>query len=155
MENSADTPTLTATDRVALAPPRASRVIPRTRGEVPGDRRFPRLETEMLVVRARALLAFGLFTVSVPACSDGGGDGGHHEDASAADAARNDSELEAGDALVDVSVSDGVADASCSAACGTACCELDQVCCLDQHGHNPSCVAGSQCVPPLQPIDGG
>ena len=155
MANSADTTTHTTTDEVALAPPRARGVTTRTRGDVPGGRRLPRLETEMRIVRAVALLAFGLVAVSVPACSDGGGDGGHHDDTSAADATPNDSSLKAGGALEDVSVSDGVADASCSAACGAACCELDQACCLDQHGHNPSCVAGLQCVPPQQPIDGG
>ena len=104
----------------------------------------------MTSVRFSFCLACALLIATVPACNDS--DDVHHEDASTEDAtglddsSPNDSEA---------SLLDHAGDALCSATCGSVCCESDQICCLDQHGHNPTCVAGAQCVPPLQPIDGG
>src|SRR5690606_36427381 len=36
-------------------------------------------------------------------------------------------------------------------ACSPACDPGGSICCVDQHGHFPRCVDGSQCEPPLQP----
>jgi hypothetical protein len=83
------------------------------------------------------------------ACSSS--DDGHHEDAGidgAADAATPDdggSDAAGGDADKDGGQSPCV-----------PLCTSTQVCCVDQHGHFPRCVDGSECLPPLQPPpDGG
>lgn len=55
----------------------------------------------------------------------------------------------------DAAEGDANLDVSCGSACGSGCCGDSQVCCLDQHGHNPACIDGSECLSPLQPVDGG
>jgi len=55
----------------------------------------------------------------------------------------------------DAATGDDGSDDSCGSACGSGCCGDGQVCCLDQHGHNPTCIDGLECLSPLQPADGG
>lgn len=106
------------------------------------------------------ILVAGAAVVLVVGCDNGANGDAHHEDAAV--------EAASGDAASDpIDVADGTeessdaaaegatGDASCATACGSACCQSDETCCLDQHGHNPSCFVGTQCVPPLQPVDGG
>jgi hypothetical protein len=92
---------------------------------------------------------------------DGGGDAfdEHHDaaqtEASAQDALAETGAGEVGDGGLDAAAdapteADSTASNVCSPPCGAG-----TVCCLDQHGHNPSCLAGTSCPPPYQTPDGG
>ncbi len=37
--------------------------------------------------------------------------------------------------------------AACGTPCGETCCGSGEICCVDQHGHNPTCIAADVCPP--------
>lgn len=80
--------------------------------------------------------------------------GGSVVDVTARDAAtelavpldRSNDESSATDVATDDAAESGVSDAADAggAAC-TPACDVDQICCTDQHGHFPTCRAGTSC----------
>jgi hypothetical protein len=67
-----------------------------------------------------------------------------HEDAgSGDDAAADAGDPDAGDDSGSTGAEEDAA--SCDVPCGDVCCATGEICCTDQHGHFPTCVASSVC----------
>jgi hypothetical protein len=80
------------------------------------------------------------------ACSSSGDAHGH--DGSVADASEERGTADAQESRLDAGIAGDGEVAADAAADGPACtlaCPADQICCLDVHGHNPTCVQGTQC----------
>jgi len=100
-------------------------------------------------VRGLLGILIALVVGSGAACGAGDGEAGGVRDASSpSDAAdrENDTGADTG------SMADSQAESSgaCSPGCGPS-----EICCVDQHGHFPRCVAGAECTTPLEPPDAG
>lgn len=75
------------------------------------------------------------------------GTGGELADASATDAGGGAADASNSDAARDAAVDDAARDAAVDASTGTCtpACAANQVCCVDQHGHFPTCTNATTC----------
>ncbi len=101
---------------------------------------------------------FGLCLVLTAVAACGGSSDNEPVGGNAPDSGASDDSASGADAVPDADGFDSTSEASadgCGASCGATCCSSDEVCCLDSHGHNPACVNGLSCPPPLVPADAG
>lgn len=97
------------------------------------------LTTMLKFIRTAQLL---IVATLVAGC--GGEETQPHEDAGPGnDPAQNAGDPDAGDDGGSMDAEGG--DASCAVPCGDVCCATGEICCTDEHGHFPTCVAGSVC----------